>query len=134
MIQENMHPLTLPIRKSQNLRLMVHVVLLGKSRAKWRRPQFGTASGIWFVKVGDFIHPIITYRTTSAKYLTFVCGEPFRAVNRKSVPKRTNSARAMRYVLDPRVLMVDVIGELERAPKPNDLLIRAVRKYTGTLK
>lgn len=130
MVDQNMHPLTLPIRQAQNMRLMVHTRINGQVVAKWRQPVFDDALGIWCVRVSGYIHPLVSFVTTGARYPTFIGGTPIKIPARRRVPNRSNSHQAMKYAQTPGMILLDVIFELEKASKPNRLLIAEVRKLS----
>lgn len=126
MTPEKMHPLTLPIRKAQNMRLLVHTVFKDKIVARWRRPEF--ENGIWLIKAGGKIHPVISYRTTERRYPTFYCGTPITPTKPRTPRRKAQVMPGMRYVARPELVLFDVLVELERATAPNRELITAVRK------
>lgn len=126
MTAENMHPLTLPIRKARNMRLLVHTVLKDQLVARWRRPEF--EGGMWFIKAGGKIHPIISYRTTERRYPTFYCDTPITPAKPRAPRRVAKVMPGMKYVARPELILFDVLVELERAAKPNRPLIAAVRK------
>lgn len=128
MVDKNMHPLTLPIQQAYNLRMMVHTRIYGQTVARWRHPVF--EDGVWCVKASGYIHPLVSYVTSGARYPTFIGGPPIKIPARRRVPNRSNSHQAMKYAQTPGMILLDVIFELEKAAKPNRPLIAEVRKLS----